>query len=388
METNCTGACFEQGPIRPPSEARSLLLRVTRNCTWNRCEFCSTYKNQKFSKRSVEEVKNDIRAMKNIADDLRSLSRELGKGGEITREVVQHVFNLPEAYGDQPRGIAVWLYLGGATVFLQDADSVVLPTDVLEDILLFLREQFPHVSRITSYARSKTVSRTKTVEDLVRLRQAGLNRLHIGMESGYDPLLKYVRKGVTAAEHVDAGRKIKAAGIELSEYVILGLGGRNWWKEHALGTAEALNRIDPDFIRFRSLKVLPSMELAKKVESGEFELQTEEEVVREERLLIETLEGITGTLVSDHILNLLMEVEGTFPDDKEDMLATIDRFLGLPDDRKINFRLGKRAGVYDRMDDMSNPSLYAEVEGMRGRIEKTVSGGVEEAISRIKETYL
>jgi radical SAM superfamily enzyme YgiQ (UPF0313 family) len=379
---------FEQGPIRPPSEARSLLIRVTRNCTWGKCAFCGTYRNKKFSKRSVEGVKKDISAAKNIAQEIKALSWRLGQSGQITREVVQHIFDHSGGYGDQFRSVAAWLFFGGETVFFQDANSIVVKTDDLVEILNFLRQEFPQVKRITSYARSKSISKGKTVEELKRIKEAGLNRLHVGLETGYDPLLEYMQKGVTAAEHIDAGKKVREAGIELSEYVVLGLGGRKWWKEHAIHTARALNEINPDFIRFRSLKVLPYMPLYEMVESGDFEPQTEEEVVIEERLLIENLENITSYLLSDHILNLLMEVEGRFPQDKQRLLNTIDRFLELDPDRKINFRLGKRASIYERLDDMSNPVLYDRVESMVHQIEQTTPGGVEAAISKIKESFL
>ncbi len=385
---NERAAGFEQGPIRPPSEAQSLLVRVTRNCTWNRCEFCSTYKNEKFSRRSVEEVKNDIRAAKNIANDAVALSWKMGQAGRVTREVVQYIFDNPGGYGEQFRSVAAWLYLGGTSAFLQDADSIILPTDDLVEILTFLREQFPSVTRVTSYARSKSVSKSKTAEDMIRLRKAGLDRLHIGLETGYDPLLKYIQKGVTAAEHIDAGQKVRASGIELSEYVLLGLGGRKWAREHALETARVLSQIDANFIRFRTLKVKTNMPLYQKVASGEFELQSEEEVVREQRLLIEHLENITSYVASDHILNLLMEVEGRLPEAKQSMLDTIDRFLDMSEDDKINFRIGKRAGIYETMDGMNNPALYQRVEAIRRQIEQNVPGGVEEAISKIKETFL
>jgi radical SAM superfamily enzyme YgiQ (UPF0313 family) len=379
---------FEQGPIRPPSEGYSLLLRVTRNCTWNKCTFCATYKGQKFSRRSVEEVKKDISAAKNVADEIKALSWKMGHGGNITQEVVQYIYERPQIYGDNFRSVAAWLFFGGKTVFLQDANSIVLKTDELVEILTFLKQLFPQVARITSYARSRSISKGKTVEELSLLYKAGLNRLHVGLESGYDPLLEYMKKGVTAAEHIDAGKKVRESGIELSEYVILGMGGRRWWREHALETARVLNEINPDFIRLRSLKVTSKMPLYQQVESGEFELQNEEEVVREERLFIENLTGITSRLLSDHILNLLMEVQGTLPEDKAKMLATIDRFLAMSEPEKLNFRLGKRAGIYESMDDMAKAALYARTEELMREIELKVPGGVEEAISRIKETFL
>ena len=340
MEKNSKNS-FELGPIRPPSESRSLLIRITRNCNWNKCLFCKTYKNDKFSKRSVDEVRQDIRAIKNIANEIKSLSWKLGHAGTIERAVIQYVFDHPERYSEYYRNVASWLYFGGETVFLQDANSLVLNADQLIEILEFLKNEFPQINRITSYARSRTISRGKSVEDLKRLKQAGLNRLHLGLESGHDPLLEYMKKGATAAEHIDAGKKIKQSGIELSEYVVLGLGGKKWWKRHAVDTARVLNEINPDFIRMRSLKVLSNMPLYEKRESGEFQEQSEEETVKEERLFIETLDNITSHLVSDHILNLLMEIEGVFPGDKRKLLDIADHFLKLPDDEKINFSPGK-----------------------------------------------
>ncbi len=195
-------------------------------------------------------------------------------------------------------------------------------------------------------------------------------------------------KGVTAAEHIEAGRKVMESGIELSEYVILGLGGRQWWREHAVETAKALNQINPHFIRLRSLKVLPKMPLQRKIDEGAFTLQTEEEMIVEERLLIESFNGITSTFLSDHILNLLAEVHGKLPADKERMLKKIDTFLALPAEEKLNFRLGKRAGIYQTMVDMAKPPLHRQVAELIAKIEAESPGGVEEAISRIKETYL
>jgi len=379
---------FEQGPIRPPSEAYSLLLRLTRNCTWNKCAFCHIYKGRKFEKRSVQECKDDIQAAKDIADEIKAFSWRFGYGGDVTREVVEAVFSRPELYDEYFRSIALWLYFGAKNVFLQDANSVVLSNSELVEILRFLQEKFPQVERVTSYARSSTIAKRKTVDDLKELRKAGLTRLHVGLETGYDFLLEYMHKGVTAAEHVEAGKRIVESGIELSEYVILGLGGKKWWREHAVETAKVLNLINPHFIRLRSLKVLPEMPLQKEIDEGDFALQTEEEMIVEERLLIENLNGIDSTFMSDHILNLLMEIEGQLPDEKAKMLETIDAFLSLPPDEKINFRLGKRAGVYGSLRDMSDPRLHRQVEVLRQRIEQETPGGVEAAISKIKETFL
>ena len=186
---------FEQGPIRPPSEAQSLLIRTTRNCPWNKCAFCYAYQGCDFELRSVEDVKKDIQAARDIADQIRDLSWKMGEGGKVSRSVISAIFSDESFYMDSFRSVAAWLYYGGESVFLQDANSIIIRTPDLVEILRFIKEKFPRVSRITSYCRSKTAKR-KTVEDLKQIREAGLSRIHIGLETGYDPLLEFIKKGV------------------------------------------------------------------------------------------------------------------------------------------------------------------------------------------------
>ena len=378
---------FEQGPIRPPSEAYSLLLRVTRNCPWNRCEFCHIYKGKKFSLRTVEEVKKDIDTVQEIVSEVKALSWMHGFAGEITAPLVNLLLQKAPHYPEGFRSVALWLYGGGKTVFLQDANSLVLKTDQLVEILNYLKKTFPSIERITTYARAKTVSK-KTVEELRDLGRAGISRIHMGLETGYDLLLQYIQKGVTAKEHIEAGKKVKESGISLSEYVILGLGGKGMWREHAVETAGVLNQIDPDFIRVRTLKVLKTMPLHEKIEKGEFVLLSDDEIVVEERLFIENLEGINSTFVSDHILNLLEEVEGKFPEEKEEMLARIDRYLALSAEEKANFRLGRRTGFYRSMDDLSNPELRLQVEKAIRRIKLERPGEIEKVLSDLMESFI
>ena len=378
---------FEQGPIRPPSEATSLLLRLTRNCPWNRCEFCHTYKEEKFSLRTVEEVKKDIDAIQEIVTAIKALSWRHGFGGEITVPLVNLILQDPGYDSNGFRNIALWLYESGKNVFLQDGDNLILKTDQLVEILTYLKRTFPSIERITTYARSKTVSKKKN-EDLRDLYRVGLSRIHIGLESGYDPLLQYVKKGVTAQEHIEAGRKIKGSGISLSEYVILGLGGKGMWREHAIETAKVLNQINPNFIRVRTLKVLKTMPLHRKIEKGEFILLSDDEIVEEERLLIEHLEGITSTFVSDHILNLLEEVEGELPGGKDKMLNAIDRYLTLPQGEKNNFRLGRRAGAYRSVENLFNPEVRNQIEKTLQQIESERPGGLEKVLSDLTESFI
>jgi len=373
---------FELGPIRPPSEAQSLLLRLTRNCTWNRCIFCRTYKGQTFSRRKVSEIKSDIDKVEKTCGLIREISREKGFGGQVGREVLVHVYRF---CGYDMFHVASWLYSGGKTVFLQDANSLVMRTADLVEILQYLKQRLPSVERVTIYGRSDTILR-KSVEELAELARAGLSRIHVGMESGCDEVLKFMEKGITAEQHVKAGLRVKKAGISLSEYVILGLGGRRWGREHPLETAEVLNAIDPDFIRLRSIAVAEGTPLYQKMLDGEFEEQSEEEVVRGERLMIERLDGVRSTLVSDHSLNLLEEVGGRFPEDKPYMLSVIDRFLSLPERKKQNFILGKRIGMYRRLDDMLDSMRYYQVETELYKLER--EGLLSSTIAGLKDQLI
>ncbi len=340
-------ASFELGPIRPPSEAHSLLIRVTRNCPWNRCRFCHTYKGEKFQLRSVAGIKQDIETARAIRDEIEGFSLKSGYRGGL-KKMAGMVLGSPlnQAY----RHVALWLYAGGESAFLQDANSLIMKADELVEVIRFLKQTLPSINRVTSYARSKTAAKKK-LEELIELKKAGLSRLHIGLESGYNPLLQYMDKGVTAAEHISGGKKVVASGISLCEYVVLGLGGRKMGRQHAIQTAKVLNEIDPDFIRVRTLAINSRMPLHSEVKNGNFIRQTDEEIVAEEKLLIENLD-CRSNYVSDHITNLLQEVEGRLPQDKERMLAVIDRFQALPPKERANFILGRRVGIYVGLDDL------------------------------------
>lgn len=386
---NTREAClpFEQGPIRPPSEARSLLIRVTRNCAWNKCAFCHTYQGANFSLRPVSEIKEDIVRMAAAAERIRTLSVENGEGGRLGEKTFNRVFS-PERNGDEClRSVAAWLYYGGESVFLQDADSLIMKTDDLAGVISSLRETFPSIRRITTYARAKTAAR-KTVEELSRLREAGLSRIHIGMETGYDPLLKFIRKGVTAAEQIAGGQKIREAGISLCEYVMPGLGGSRWSMEHAVETARVLNQINPDHIRLRTLQAVPGTGLAEKVREGEFQPLDDEAILREIRLFFETLEGITTEVVSDHILNLLEELEGNLPNDRQRILGIIDHFFALSDEERMVFRLGRRMGIYRLLDDLKDRHTYRQIEQiLKGYREKDPLE-LERDLSDLRRRYI
>jgi radical SAM superfamily enzyme YgiQ (UPF0313 family) len=333
---------YEQGPIRPPSEAFSLLIRVTRNCPWNRCEFCGVYTGEKFSLRSVEEIKEDIRRAAALH----------GARGSLIR-----------------------------TAFLQDANSVIMRVPDLVEVLRFLKDTFPALERITSYGRSHTLAR-RSVEELKELKDAGLSRIHVGLETGCGELLDFMKKGCTPEQHVTGGQRVKEAGISLSEYVILGLGGKQWWREHAVDTAKVLNQIDPDFIRMRTMNARPGTPLYEKVERGEWERLSDEEMIVEERLLIATLDGIHSEFASDHMVNLLMELNGTFPEAKEELLAIIDRYLGLSAEDKLHFSVGRRLGNYSRLEDLNSEVARARVDQAIERLKRNFDGNLDEALIR------
>lgn len=283
----------EQLVIRPPSEARSLLVRVVRGCHWNRCNFCGIYDlfGVPHSTRSLQEVLMDIDA-------------------------------LAEMYGD--------IF---TTAFLGDADPLKLDTDFLVEVLKHLRTRFPRLKRVTSYARASSLAK-KTPEELSRIARSGLDRVHVGLESGSDRVLRLQRKGTSHRQLVDAGEKVMESGMELSYYFLLGLGGRELWEEHAAESVKVLNRVKPHFIRIRRLYVHPLSRLSEHIRRGEFHEQTPEGTVLELRALLAGLDAEGSTFVCDHANNYL-QVFGRLNAEKDRMLQEIDSFLALPEHQRI-----------------------------------------------------
>ena len=356
---------FEQGPIRPPSEADSLLIRVTRNCPWNRCTFCPVYKGATFSLRPIEHVIADIDG---VFAALLVINEALAERGGLTvQDLNDLALQRPEVTRRAFFAGANWLLRGGQSVFLQDANSLVVKPDALIRILRHVKNRFPWVSRVTSYARSQTIYRINDA-DMGRIADAGLNRIHIGLESGSDEVLSRTRKGATKDQHIVAGRRVKSAGIELSEYVMPGLGGVSLSSAHAAETADALNRIDPDFIRLRTLTIPTGAPLAAEHESGAFVKCSDFEVAREIRSLIAALDGINSILASDHNNNLLPEVEGRLPDDKARMLGVLERFLALPPTERAVYQVGRRAGLFQALADLDSPDQRIHVERICERL--------------------
>ena len=277
-----SGAAYDYPPYRPPSEAESLLVRVTRGCPWNQCTFCSMYKNMRFERRPVEEILQDIETAYRI-------------------------------YGSQPR-----------TVFIGDSNSLVLDPKLLEEVLRKLYHYFPSVERVTSYARARTLCE-KSTDDLRLIRQAGLTRLHIGLETGDPQLLKEIRKGATPEQMVKGALRAKDAGFEVSLYVLAGIGGQTHWQQHAEGSANVLNRADPHFIRIRTYVPIPNTPLWDRIQEGSFELASPETILREQSDLIQRLE-VSSQYLSDHISNYA-PVYGKLPKDRAEMLRTIESAL-------------------------------------------------------------
>ena len=395
----------ELGPIRPPSEGRdrSLLIRVTRNCPWNRCQFCRTYKNKTYSIRSADEIKRDIDTVKTLAEEIKAVSRRMGLKGLIRREVIAtFVDSHPELYStarndpdsvqrryESLANVVHWLSSGARTVFLQDANAVQIRTADLMEILRYLKESFPTLERITSYARSKTLAR-KPLQDLQRLHEAGLSRVHIGLESGCDEVLAVMEKGTTAAEQITAGQKAREAGISVSEYYMPGLGGRKWSEKHALESARVLNEINPDFIRLRTLVPRRGTPLAARIQAGEFEPLTEDETVAEIALFVEHLD-CTSHLVSDQMCNLLWEVEGRLPEDKPLILKTIKDYLAKPLSERLKIQLERRLSSYLHIAGHLDGELARDVDAALEALERDsvdARARVQKVLDTIKPAFI
>ncbi|RTZ97555.1 MAG: radical SAM protein [Deltaproteobacteria bacterium] len=274
-----------EGPIyRPPSEADSLLIQATVGCPHNKCTFCMVYKKGPlYRARPVKEICKDI-------DEA-----SLNQGANVT------------------------------ALFFPAGNSIAMPTSDLAAICRYSREKFPRLTRITVYGSSPYIAQ-KGLADMVTLRKAGLTRIHVGLESGDDDILARVKKGTTAAEQINAGQIVKAAGLELSEYVILGLGGIQRSEPHALKTAGVLSEIKPDFVRLRTLVPKINTLLLHEIQKGRFQLLSPHQVLAETRLLIENIRCHTR-LTSDHYTNYL-NLYGDLPGDKNRLCREIDRALG------------------------------------------------------------
>lgn len=375
---------FEQGPIRPPSEAGSLLLRISRNCPWNRCTFCPVYKGRDFSLRPVEDVLEDINRVHRYVLEIRKCA---DKSGKVYPADIERLRALDGA-GDRAALNAAlqWASSGMRSIFLQDANSLVIKPERLITILQHLQRCFPWVERITSYGRSHTIARI-SAHNLQLMAKAGLSRIHIGMESGSDKVLARIKKGVDKKTHIAAGQKVKKAGMELSEYIMPGLGGKDLSEEHALESADALNQINPDFIRLRTLAIPEHVELYAEYSRGDFQKLGDVETARELLVFLQALDGITSTLKSDHILNLFENLEGRYPKDKEKMVGIVREFLELDPGERMLYQVGRRMGLFRSLDDMHSATKRQHVE-IACRRAGITPDNVDEAVDELMKRFI
>jgi len=286
--------------IRPPSEFRSMLIRSVRGCHWNRCKFCGLYP-------ALGEPEFSIRPVADVKRDIDWCARRLS---------------------------------ACTAAFIGDSDPLFRPADETAAIIAHLKQRAPRLRRITAYARASTIRRLGPA-DLRRCAHAGLSRVHIGLESGDPETLRFHKKGHTPATLSDAARLCRECGIEMSAYVLLGLGGGDHWQRHIDGTIAALKAMDPAFIRVRRLWLYGPEDgidaaespLLPDVRAGRFMPQAAEGTVLELRRLIAGLSGISSEFLCDHANNYL-NVQGKLPGDRDSMLAEVDAFLARPENER------------------------------------------------------
>ena len=394
---------FDIGPMGAIGEQGSLLLRVNRNCPWNRCLFCPLYKGRKFESRVVEEIKHDIDAVKFLADELTSLSFELGFNGQVNREVAMALVRENPGIFQPGRvddrlldlryaslsNVCNWLESGGKHVFLQDADALIMRTHELVAVLKHLKDVFPGIERVTSYARSKSCIH-KNREQLKEIHDAGLSRVLVGIESGYDPVLEFMHKGVTAREHIEGGRKVIDSGMGLVAFVMPGLGGKRWAEGHILETTRVLKEIQPQLVRLRSLAIQEASPLYGLWKSGDFEPPTDDDMVEEIKRLVEGLD-FNCDIEAGQLTNILFELHGQLPDQKAYLLHLIQRYQAMSPEQRMRFRFERYLKYYlpyleqvGKLDD----SLLRLVEEARSRMAKRPDEAgliVEKAILAIKQ---
>jgi radical SAM superfamily enzyme YgiQ (UPF0313 family) len=285
-----------EGPLyRPPSEARSLLIQATVGCPHNRCTFCLVYKNTRFKVRHVLEIKEDLEA-------------------------------------------AARLYPGGVrTLFFPAGNTIAMPTEALTEICRHARALFPGLERITVYGSSQFIVK-KGLEDLRLLAEAGLTRIHVGWESGDNTILAAIKKGTTREVHAEASRLMRAAGLELNAYVILGIGGQEGTESHARETAALVNEAPPTVLRLRTFVPKVNTPLLEEVQTGRFRMLGPHQVMAETVALIE---GITAPVrvESDHYTNYV-NVSGNLPEDRDRMVVVLKKALTRPESDFRPFFIG------------------------------------------------
>lgn len=273
---------YEGAVIRPPSEARSLILQATLGCSHNKCMFCGTYLDKRFRARPLKELFQDIDSVDDYALSVRR-------------------------------------------VFLADGNAFVLSTDRLLAILDKLNDSFPRLERVGIYGNASDILR-KSPDDLAELRKRKLGIIYLGLESGSDEILQFIEKGATSQEMIEAVMKAQAVGIDLSVIAILGMGGRGLSEHHARETARVLNEMNPHYASFLTLMVIPGTPLYDMVRAGEFDLLDPREMLEELKIIVENLD-LEGTVFRTNHASNYLALGGTFPQDKDRILREIERGL-------------------------------------------------------------
>lgn len=271
---------YEGAVYRPPSEARSLIIQVTIGCSHNQCTFCTMYKEKQFRIRSKEEIFADL-------DEMALLYRDYS-----------------------------------LRVFLADGDALVLPTEDLVAILEYIKEKFPYVERITSYATALDVL-DKTEDELWALKQAGLDMVYMGAESGDPVILRDIHKNVMPGDLIKASQKLKTSGIDLSLTLISGLGGQARLKEHALACAQLVTAMKPEYVGFLTLMLDRDAPIMRQINSGEMKLLAPEDIVTEMRLFLQNVDSEGTVFRSNHASNYII-LKGTLNKDIPQMLQYLD----------------------------------------------------------------
>ena len=345
---------FQIARVRPPTENFSLSISTHFSCPWGKCEFCLGGSSREFKRRTLEEIKNDI-------DNASILNESLLNNGFLDQKAILRIISKYPKLAQCVNHLAYWhLYANSSTVFLGGANPLLYKSDFLKDILVYWKNKIPSIRRITSYGRTRTAAK-KGSSYFKELNEAGLDRIHVGLESGSDNVLNFMNKGATKEQHIKGGTNIREGGISLCTYVMPGLGGKKWNTEHALETARTINEIEPDFVRLRTLEIFPNALLYTKKESGLFEELSEEEVIKEEKLLVENIECNT-IVTSDSAANLLIEIWGTLPGDKKKILRAIDDYLNLTPKQKIEFSLKKRVEAFSSQYGELSPEIKVKLK--------------------------
>ncbi|MFX0166987.1 MAG: radical SAM protein [Candidatus Hodarchaeota archaeon] len=346
---------FQIATVRPPTENFSLSISTHFSCPWGKCAFCgSETSSRNFKRRLLQEIKKDI-------DNAAALNEYLFSSGYLDKAKILDTFTKFPKLNQCINHLIYWhLYANASTAFLGGANPLLYKCDFLEHILIYWKQIIPTINRITSYGRTRTAAK-KGCEYFRRLHDAGLDRIHVGLESGSDNVLEFMNKGAISKEHIIGGKSIKDGGISLCTYVMPGLGGKKWSKEHALETAKVINEIEPEFVRLRTLEIFPNTILYGKKESGLFEELNEEDVVKEEKILVENIECNT-TITSDSAANLLLEIWGNLPIEKKKILRSIDNYLSLTPEQKIEFSLKRRTEAYSSQYGEFSPEITKKLK--------------------------